>query len=176
LPLNYGGLPLTNINKKSLLYAAVFLLGGCLNEQNIAGEINNEANNPAKKIPDQTCNIPKDAFSKLPTEVLDGTDVADLSSFKPANISGVHFHAEIGGANIEIDAQVLNELYKIQRIYKEPDLENIVTNYNNLCVKEGRLYGENVRGIFTEKGILWLELKSGNEFISSDLWIYLEKN
>lgn len=166
---------MTNINKKSLLYASVFLLGGCLNEQNIAGEINNEANSPAKKIPTQTCNIPTDAFSKLPTEVLDGTDVADLSSFKPANSSGKHFNTEMGGASIEISAQALNGLYKIQRIYKEPDLENIVTNYNNLCVKEGRLYGENVRGIFTEKGILWLELKSGNEFISSDLWIYLEQ-
>lgn|GEM_PF-7040871 len=163
---------MTNINKKSLLYVAVFLLGGCLNEQNIAGEINN----PATKSPTQTCNIPADAFSKLPTEVLDGTDVADLGSFKPTDISGIHFHTEIGGANIEIDAQALNGLYKIQRIYKEPDLEKIVTNYNNLCVKEGRLYGENVRGIFTEKGILWLELKSGHEFISPDLWIYLEQN
>jgi hypothetical protein len=37
------------------------------------------------------------------------------------------------------------------------------------------LYGERVRGIFTEKGILWLELNSDIEFISSDLWIYLEK-
>lgn len=176
MPLNYGGLPLININKKSLLYAAVFLLGGCLNEPNIAGEINNEAISSAKKNPIQTCNIPVDAFSKLPTDVLYGTDVADLSSFKPVNFSGVSFQTEIGGASIEINAQALNGRYNIKRIYKEPDVENIITNYNNLCIKEGRLYGEHVRGIFTEKGILWLELKSGNEFISSDLWIYLEQN
>lgn len=158
-----------NINKKSLLCTAVVLLGGCFNEQNQAVEIINAP-------PTQACNIPADAFSTLPTDVLDETDVADLSSFKPADISGLHFHTEMGGASIEIDVQAVNGLYKVQRIYKEPDLENIITNYNNLCVKEGRLHGENVRGIFTEKGILWLELKSGHEFISPDLWIYLEQN
>lgn len=175
MPLNYGGLPLTNINKKSLLYTAVFLLGICLGEQNIASEINNEANKPAKKLPSQACNIPADAFSELPTEVLDGTDVADISSFKPSNISGVSFQTEMGSATIEIDVQALNGFYKIQHTYKEPDLENLITNYDNLCVKNSHLYGENVRGIFTEKGILWLELKSKHDFISPDLWIYLEK-
>lgn len=163
---------MTNIN----LYAAIFLLGICLSEQNIAREIINEANSPEKKLLTQTCNIPADAFSNLPTEVLDGTDVADLGNFKVTDISGVKFYTEMGGASIEIDIQALNGLYKIQRIYKEPDLENLITNYDTLCVKEGRLYGENVRGIFIEKGILWLELKSKHEFISPDLWIYLRTN
>ena len=166
---------MTKTNKMSSLYMAIFLVSSCLSKQNIADEINNEANNQATKLSAQACNIPADAFSKLPTEVLDGTDVADIGSFKTADISGVHFYTEMGGASIEIDTQALNGLYKIQRIYKEPDLESITTNYNNLCVKEGRLYGENVRGIFAEKGILWLELKSGHEFIAPDLWIYLEK-
>jgi hypothetical protein len=175
LLLNYGGLLLTNINKMSLLYMAVFLLSSCLSEQNIAGEIPSKTNSPATKLPTPACEIPADAFSKLPTEVLDGTNVVDLDSFKPADISGVLFQADMGGASIEINVQALNWLYKVKRTYNEPDLESIVTNYNNLCVKEGRLYGENVRGIFTEKGILWLELKSGHDFISSDFWIYLEQ-
>ncbi|WP_062065245.1 hypothetical protein [Cellvibrio sp. OA-2007] len=161
-----------NINQKSVLCAAIFLLGGCLNNHNVASE----TNTPAKEIPVQNCRIPTNAFSQLPTDVLDGTEVVHISNFKPAIMSATHFNIEIGGANINIDVQALGGHHKAQRNYIEPGLENSTSTFDQLCIKEDRLYGETVRGIFTEKGILWLELNSENEFISSDLWIYLEKN
>ncbi|WP_151057156.1 hypothetical protein [Cellvibrio sp. KY-YJ-3] len=167
---------MSNINKKNLLYMAAFLLGGCINEHNIASEIKNEVGSTAKILVPKTCNIPTDAFKKLPTEVLDGTDVVEISSFKSSTISGSHFHTEMGGSTIKIDVQTLTDQYQITRIYKEPDLQDMTSNYKNLCINAEHLYGEHVRGVFTEKGILWLELKSDIEFISPDMWIYLEKN
>lgn len=164
------------INRKVALYAAIFLLGGCLNEQNMASETTGLTNKPTKVLSTQTCNIPVDAFKKLPAEVLDGTNVVNIDNFKPTNNTSLRFYSDIGGASIEIDSQLLNEQHKIQRSYKEPGLENSIKEYKNLCVKAGYLYGENVRGIFTKKGILWLELASDNEFISSDLWIFLTTN
>lgn len=159
------------MNKKAVLYTGAFLLSGCINAQNIPSENKTEAGT----LPNTTCSIPADAFNQLPSEVLVGTDVVDISSFKPTDMSGIRFHTEMGGSSLEIYTQALAKNQKIQRIYKEPDLENINVTYSDLCLKAGYLYGESVRGIFTKKGILWLELKSGHEFISSDLWIYLEK-
>lgn len=155
-----------------MLCAAIFLLGGCLNNHNVAGE----ANNPTKKMPVQNCKIPTDAFSQLPTDVLDGTEVVHINNFKPVIISSGHFHTETGGADISIDVKALSGHYKVQRNYSEPTLGNSASTFDQLCINESYLYGEKVRGIFTEKGILWLELNSDIEFISSDLWIYLEKN
>lgn len=162
-----------NINKKGLLCLSAFLLGSCLNNHNIASE----ATKPTTEMPPtQDCKIPTNAFSQLPTDVLDGTEVIHINNFKPVNISGTHFRAETGGADINLDLQALSGHYKVQRNYSEPGVENTAYTFDQLCIKEGRLYGEMVRGIFTEKGILWLELNSANEFISPDLWIYLEKN
>jgi hypothetical protein len=167
---------LSNINKKSLLYTAIFLLGGCLNEQNMADEAKADKHNSATTPRTQTCNIPENAFNELPTEILDGTDVVDISNFKPADAPGNHFYKEIGGASLEIDTKPQNGIYTIQRIYREPGMENSIATYNNLCMNKSYLYGENIRGIFTENGILWLELESRHEFIPADLWIYLENN
>lgn len=161
-----------NINKKSWLCIAVFLLGGCLNNYNVASD----TAKPTTEVPTQDCNTPKNAFSQLPTDVLDGTEVIHIHKFNPANAPSTRFHAEIGGAAISLDVQALSDSYKAQRNYSEPDAENSTSTFDHLCIKESYLYGETVRGIFTEKGILWLELNSELEFISPDLWIYLEKN
>lgn len=163
---------MVNINQQGLLYSALFLLCGCLNTPNVASE----ANYSAKEKPTQRCKVPADAFNQLPTDVLDGTNVIAINKFQPANISGTHFKTETGGANITINMQTLNGQHKIQRNYSESDIKKTSTNFNQICINDSYLYGENVRGIFTEKGILWLELKSEIEFIPSDLWIYLEKN
>jgi hypothetical protein len=162
---------LINFNRQGLLYSTIFLLGGCLNTPHVASE----ANSPAQVASTQNCEIPADAFNQLPIDVLDGTDVIAIKEFKPASISGAYFQTEIGGANITINLQTLNDHYKTLRKYSEPDIENTTTAFDQLCIDESYLYGERVRGIFTEKGILWLELNSDIEFISSDLWIYLEK-
>lgn len=163
---------LINFNRKTLLYSTIFLLGGCLNTPNVASQANNQAQVTAT----QDCKIPTGAFNQLPIDVLDGTDVIAIKEFKPADISGAHFQAETGGVNIKINLQTLNDHYKILRKYSEPGLEHTTTAFDQLCIIGSYLYGEKVRGIFTEKGILWLELNSEIEFISSDLWIYLEKN
>ena len=167
---------MSKINRKVAFYAAIFLLGGCLNEHNMASETTGSTGKSAKTLPSHVCNIPVDAFKHLPTEVLDGTDVVDINNFKPISNTGPRFYSDIGGASMEIDSQLLNEQHKIHRIYKEPGMKNLTKEYKNLCVKSGYLYGESVRGIFTEKGILWLELASDNEFISPDYWIFLTTN
>ncbi len=167
---------MSKINRKVALYSAILLLGGCLNERNMASEAIGMTDKPETTLSAQTCNIPSDAFKQLPTDVLDGTDVVSINNFRPAANAGLRFSTEVGGARIEIDSQLLNEQHKIQRTYEEPGLERLSKEYKNLCVKSGHLYGENVRGIFTEKGVLWLEIESGNEFISPDLWIFLTIN
>lgn len=164
------------INKKKILYMAAFLLGGCINAKNVASEINNEVDSPTKNLAPKACKIPADAFVKLPTEVLDGTDLVDIGSFKVSSLSGSHFHTEMGGASLAIDIKTLNDFYHLERTYKEPGLTAMTSKYENVCVKAGHLYGKNIRGMFTENGILLLELKPDLEFISPDMWVYLEKN
>lgn len=161
-----------NINQQGLLYSVLFLLCGCLNTPIVASEVNH----PAKDTLTKRCKVPANAFNQLPSNVLDGTNVIAINKFQPANISGTNFKTETGGASITISMQTLNGTHRIERNYSEPGTEKISTSFSQLCINDSYLYGENVRGIFTEKGILWLELKSEIEFIPSELWIYLEKN
>lgn len=160
--------------KKQLLYLATFLLVGCLNEANMAGELAQKAEASPEKPRASICTIPTTAFKNLPTEVLDGTDVTDLKIFQPTDMSGTYFQTEMGGADLVINIQASNNGHVVQRVYIEPGEEKQVANYKNLCISDGLLYGPNIRGIFTKDGLLWLELDSKQEFITPDLWIYTQ--
>lgn len=139
-----------------------------MNHKNLADETSE------KKIPLpnlNSCSIPDNAFSKLPTDVLSGTDVIDIKHFIPNPVVSIgQFNAEVGGAYMKIHVSSRNQ---IRRVYQEPSIKDISKIYTDLCIKSGYIYGEDVRGIFTTKGLLWLELKSGHESITPDLWTQL---
>lgn len=160
------------MRKLSPLSCAVFLLAGCLNESNIAGELQ-EHNTTISRS--EACAIPADAFKTLPTDVLSGTDVVTFDTFQRKQNSSKHFHTDTGGAQIELFLEADGSKFEATRTYREPGLENTATRYTNLCIEAGHIYGNTVRGMFTENGILWLELQSNNEFIAPDLWLYMEK-
>lgn len=147
------------------MYTAVFLLGGCINNQNLADESGKTTANTS------SCTIPENAFKQLPVEVLSGTDVVDINGFQTEHLVHIgRFKAEMGGAIIEINIPTAKQAH---RTYKEPETKDSSKTYTNLCIKSGYVYGQDIRGIFTKKGLLWLELQSGHEFITSDLWIHL---
>lgn len=160
---------MSKFNKKTLIYIALFVLGGCLNNPNLANEASTATSRPSQaSLP---CTIPENAFNQLPLEVLSGTEVIEAKSFTQDSTALIgHFHAEMGGAQMKL---TLTRDLKVQRTYEEPGTPKISKTYTNLCIKSGYLYGQNIRGIFTENGILWLEIESGHEFITSDLWTFL---
>lgn len=63
-----------------------------------------------------------------------------------------------------------------KRSFTEPGIPAAERSYTDLCLVNGLIYGEAVRGKFVEGGIIWLELASDNDFISDDLWMFLRKN
>lgn len=124
------------------------------------------------------CTIPEDAFFNLPQDVLAGTDVLPLADFKPvASTEKRSFISEMGGAvlqlNIEYDS---NKQLAVVREYVEPGMPAETKRYAGLCINQGRIYGPDVRGIFFQDGLLWLELNSGNGFIPPDLWVLLQQH
>lgn len=172
LKIDYGGLTLHHFRKYSA-YTAFFLLAGCLNEENVAQEVTK--NSLSNVVTPSTCTISTDAFTKLPAEVLYGTEVVDLKTFKKSQIVNHHFQTETGGSIVTLDINFQANNPSIKRSYKEPDIAEDIANYKNVCIDGEYIFGKDVRGIFTEQGILWLELNSKNDFISSDLWIYMDK-
>ena len=148
----------------------VLLFGGCINNQNFAGETQSAKALTATDT--VACNIPDGAFSNLPSDVVIGTDVDTINHFKTVASPNSHFRGDLGGATMEVD---ISGMEKAVRTYNEPGENKSLKTYQKICVNSGRLYGENVRGLFTEKGILWLEMKSDQEFISADMWFFLEK-
>lgn len=161
------------MRKLNPLSFAVLLLAGCLNQSNIAGE--SRVDNAPTSAPTPTCTIPADAFKNLPTDVLIGTDIATFDTFQRANAAGHHFQTDTGGSQLDLFLQQGKSPSEARRSYKEPGAKDMTARFNNLCIGNGYIYGATVRGMFTKNGILWLELQSNNEFITPDLWFYMEK-
>ncbi len=157
--------------KKYFPYVGFFLLAGCLNDVNVAGELSSKA----KLEPLPKCYIPREVFNDLPEVVLQGVDTADLKSFEFSESSHRSYRSEIGGAIIQLELIPVNNFYTIKRSYKEPGEADVNAIYEQVCINDKYIFGSDTRGLFTKNGILWLELNSGNEFISSDLWIYMDK-
>lgn len=122
------------------------------------------------------CDSSPSNFQKLPTDVLLGSDLAHINTFKLAPRLHSKFQSETGGAMIALEIQSHNDQYIIKRTYTEAGAAPMVTTWENICVNKQYIFGNNIRGKMTEDGLLWLELKSDIEFISPDIWVFLNKS
>lgn len=125
-----------------------------------------------------SCLIPKGAFDALPQDVLFGTDLAPVDSFKLSGETqslSATYHMEMGGATVSIDVSEVEGSISINRKYTEPGMPAEAKRYGSLCWNGSLLYGNTVRGKLTESGLLWLELESEHDFIPADFWMLLSE-
>lgn len=111
-------------------------------------------------------------ISKLPHQVLAGTDLEPLSAFlataeapKPGR-----YIAEAGGSTFEAHLRT-GASADVQRTYREPGMAPAKKRYGDLRVQGKALVGAGVYILGTKEGILVLELNSGTESISADHWV-----
>lgn len=154
------------------LKGAMFLLATCMNVSALADE--SKANH-VTRAQSPACRIPTNAFKNLPAEVLSGTEIISFITFKQTGLLGKHYQTDTGGSQIGLYLQTSESRYEATRTYTESGEDALTARYEDLCINAAYIYGDSVRGVLTENGLLWLELESGNEFITPDLWIRLEK-
>lgn len=103
-------------------------------------------------------------------------DLAPLSTFETLPINSGQFRAETGGAIIKVEVEQIQGEYKISRSYSEPGIQANLKNYTAICLDQHLIYTDTMAMSLSSEGLLWLELDSGHEFISPNLWLLLNKN
>ena len=158
--------------KCCIAYLSIYITACSADNQQSSSEPLRET----KKVAVATCTIPEEAFTNLPEDVLAGTEVLPLDDFETiAPTEKQSFMSEMGGAVLQLDIERDSKTkIAIVRKYAEPGMPAESKHYTDLCINESRIYGPGVRGIFVHEGLLWLELNSGNDFISPDLWVLMQ--
>lgn len=115
-------------------------------------------------------------FKNSPQNVLVGTDVQLLNSFKLAgNISAGQYVAEMGGANLSVDIHENELSLKITRIFQESGLPKESKSYEINKFNKSFIDNSEILLVKVKSGILFLEKKSGSFGIPSDIWVLYTK-
>lgn len=115
-------------------------------------------------------------FKNSPKNVLVGTDVQLLSSFKLAgNISAEKYVAEMGGAILSIEIIENEKSLKITRIFQEPGLPKENKSYEFNKTNKSYINHSEILLAKVKSGILLLEKKSGSFGIPTDMWVLYTK-
>lgn len=124
-------------------------------------------------IKGKTCEVNFSTFKGLPTEVLFGTNIVDISSFKnslPALKN--EYAAEMGGAELAIYVTQKGNGITFKRTFQEPGGPVDVREYSPVCIVDYRLSAANLKGKFVKDGLLILEEKPNIDGIPDNLWIF----
>ncbi len=121
-----------------------------------------------------TCPSPAAGQAALPAEVLVGTDLKPLVSFrftKARPIEPGNYASESGGATLEITIRASLELI---RVFQEPGEKQHSRVYSGLTRAADKSY--RAKGIVVrvpdDGGLLVLERASGREEIPASFWIF----
>lgn len=131
----------------------------------------------------QVASVSKDSGStpdsnknkSLPAMVLTGTDVIARTKYKPAKVTPGNYSSEMGGATLQVSVtKTASGKFDVQRVYAEPGEKKDTKKYHGLVEADHILTGGELTIEYVHGGILWWEENSGNEFIPSDLCIFLK--
>lgn len=115
-------------------------------------------------------------FKNSPKNVLVGTDVQLLNSFKLAgNISSGQYVAEMGGANLSIEIHANETSLKITRIFQEPGLPKESKSYEFNKINKSYINNSEILLVQVKRGVLLLEKKPGSFGIPKDMWVLYTK-
>ncbi len=129
----------------------------------------------AKTENEKPCKDSFKSFQNLPDEVLVGTDIFQLTTFKASQQSlQKKYVAEMGGAILEIRITTSANKKMVTRIFQEPDEAENIRKFSPLCQKNEFIRAGNMYGKLVEAGILILEKNSEHSTIPDDLWIYYQ--
>lgn len=159
--------------KLSCLWVLMTAIVGCTYQSNASVDLDKK--NSLSDIGFSQCVSLPIHKNDLPQQVLIGTDVVELAVFDSSSELEERYEGDFGGASLRIDLSGIDRDLRVLRVYQEPGELPFTTEHKNLCVQNGYIYGDNVIGKVVKEGILWLELNSGNEFLTSDLWFHLDK-
>lgn len=113
------------------------------------------------------------SLSGLPSLVLVGTDVVELSTFNLGlrELSET-YQAEMGGASLGLTVSDQSKKKIITRTFKEPGENQLTSVFYPVCQSEELILAGDLKGKIVEEGLLVLEQKAEVEGIPSDLWIF----
>lgn len=106
-----------------------------------------------------------------PSDVLVGTDIMGLTSFKYSNaeLTGA-YQAELGGATVTVSVSD----NALTRTFQEPGTEPDRRTFQAVCLSGSQLIAEGMGARRVSEGLLYLEPSSDIGGIPSDLWILLD--
>lgn len=151
--------PTVSRGQPILLGLALFALSACSTA---------EMPSDAHQSPD--CEALYPDVSHRPSDVLIGTDVADLTSFSQSDVRLTgEYGAELGGATVTVsisdDALV--------RTFQEPGTEPDQRTFQPVCRSGSEVIAPGMVARRVSDGLLYLEPSSGTGGLPSNLWILL---
>ncbi len=128
---------------------------------------------PEKSSIGNDCNSLNFNLSALPSLVLVGTDLVELSTFnlEPRALSET-YQAEIGGASLGLTVSDQSKKKIITRTFQEPGENQITSVFYPVCQSESLILAGDMKGKIVEDGLLVLEQKVEVEGIPSYLWVF----
>lgn len=126
--------------------------------------------------PKSACEVTFSTFDGLPTQVLVGTDIENIASFKASSsaLEGA-YHTDIGGAVLTIHIIQTEKGRTLKRIFMEPGKPEDAHDYFPVCISDGRLSADKLKGKIVEDGLLILEEQPDVEGIPDNLWIFYKR-
>lgn len=139
---------------------SLFALSACT-----TADVSSNAHQPAQ------CEALSSEASDLPADVLVGTDIAELTSFKDsdADITG-EYQAELGGATVSVS--VASD--SLTRTFQEPDADPDRRTFHSTCISGSDLIAEGMVARRVSEGLLYLEPSSDVGGMPDSLWLLLE--
>jgi hypothetical protein len=120
-----------------------------------------------------SCEAEPNLASNLPTQVLDSTDIVDISTFttSPKTLEG-DYQTEIGGAVLTLTIKLTSSSWVINRTFQEPGEKTVSRDYQPTCISNKLIYSDGLVGKSVNGGILIFESKPNTEGIPDNLWIF----
>ena len=143
-----------------ILGLALFALSACS-----TAEVPTEGSQPTK------CEALYPEILGQPSDVLVGTDIADLTSFKvsDAELTGT-YQAELGGATVTVSVSDNS----LTRTFQEPGTEPNQRTSQPVCLSGSQLIAESMVARRVSEGLLYLESAPDIGGIPANLWILLD--
>ncbi|MEJ2608954.1 MAG: hypothetical protein P8179_02460 [Candidatus Thiodiazotropha sp.] len=121
-----------------------------------------------------SCESESNLVDSLPTQVLDGTDIIDISIFiTSSKVLEGDYQAEIGGAILTLTTKLTSSnSWVINRTFQEPGEKKVSRDFHLACISKGWIYSDSLVGKSVNGGILIFERKVNTEGIPDNLWIF----